>query len=109
MQAGPHNDAERGLHFMALSANIERQFEFVQNAWMARTKFDGVTEESDPLLGNREPVQGCPFTNTFSVPQDGKVRKRLMEMPQFVTVRGGAYFFMPGLRALRYLAVASGA
>jgi Dyp-type peroxidase family len=109
MQPGPHNDAERGLHFMALSANIERQFEFVQNAWMARTKFDGVTEESDPLLGNREPVQGCPFTNTFSVPQDGKVRKRLMEMPQFVTVRGGAYFFMPGLRALRYLAVASGA
>jgi hypothetical protein len=25
-------------------------------------------------------------------------------LPQFVTVRGGAYFFMPGLSALRYIA-----
>jgi hypothetical protein len=25
-------------------------------------------------------------------------------MPRFTTVRGGAYFFLPGLRALRYLA-----
>ncbi len=109
VQPAPPNDPERGLHFLALNANIERQFEFVQNAWMARTKFDGLTEESDPLLGNREPVPGCPFTNTFSIPQEGKARKRLLEMPQFVTVRGGAYFFMPGIRALRYLSNTSGA
>ncbi|HZP07199.1 MAG TPA: hypothetical protein VFB43_20035 [Terracidiphilus sp.] len=109
VQPASASDPERGLHFIALNANIERQFEFVQNAWMARTKFDGLTEESDPLLGNREPVQGCPFTNTFSIPKEGKVRTRLMEMPQFVTVRGGAYFFLPGIRALRYLAKAGGA
>jgi deferrochelatase/peroxidase EfeB len=109
MEPAPPADPERGLHFIALNANIERQFEFVQNAWMARTKFDGLTEESDPLLGNREPVEGCPFTNTFSIPQQGKVRKRLMEMPQFITVRGGAYFFLPGIRALRYLSKTGGA
>ncbi len=106
LQPAPSGDPERGLHFIALNANIERQFEFVQNAWMARTKFDGLTEESDPLLGNREPVQGCPFTNTFSIPLAGKVRRRLMEMPQFITVRGGAYFFLPGMRALRYFSKA---
>jgi deferrochelatase/peroxidase EfeB len=109
VEPAPPADPERGLHFVALNANIERQFEFVQNAWMARTKFDGLTEESDPLLGNREPVEGCPFTNTFSIPQQGKVRKRLMEMPQFVTVRGGAYFFLPGIRALKYLSKTGGA
>jgi Dyp-type peroxidase family len=109
LQPAPPDDPQRGLHFLALNANIERQFEFVQNAWMARTKFDGVTEESDPLLGNREPVQGCPFTDSFSIPQEGKVRKRLMEMPRFVSVRGGAYFFLPGIRALKYLSKASGA
>jgi deferrochelatase/peroxidase EfeB len=103
MEPAPPVDSARGLHFVALNANIERQFEFVQNAWMARTKFDGLTEESDPLLGNREPVEGCPFTNTFSIPQQDRVRKRVMEMPQFITVRGGAYFFLPGIRALKYL------
>ena len=25
-------------------------------------------------------------------------------VPQFVTVKGGAYFFMPGLRALKWIA-----
>jgi hypothetical protein len=25
-------------------------------------------------------------------------------LPAFTTVRGGAYFFLPGIRALRYLA-----
>jgi deferrochelatase/peroxidase EfeB len=103
LQPAPSIDSERGLHFLAVNANIERQFEFVQNAWMMRTKFDGLTEESDPLLGNREAVPGCPFTNTFSLPQGSGVRRRVMEVPQFITVRGGAYFFLPGIRALRYL------
>lgn len=96
-------DAERGLQFLAINSNIQRQFEFVQNAWLMRTKFDGLTEESDPLLGNRTPVAGCPFTNTFSILRSGRVRRRLMDLPPFITVRGGAYFFLPGLRALRYL------
>ncbi|MFZ0773872.1 MAG: hypothetical protein WCA49_08865 [Candidatus Sulfotelmatobacter sp.] len=96
-------DAECGLQFLAFNGNIQRQFEFVQNAWLMRTKFDGLTEESDPLLGNRAPVTGCPFTNTFSIPQSGAVRRRLMDIPQFITVRGGAYFFLPGIRALKYL------
>jgi deferrochelatase/peroxidase EfeB len=97
------NDAECGLQFLAFNSNIQRQFEFVQNAWLMRTKFDGLTEESDPLLGNRAPVNGCPFTDTFSMPQSGGVRRRLMDVPQFITVRGGAYFFLPSIRALKYL------
>jgi deferrochelatase/peroxidase EfeB len=103
LQPAPPLDSERGLHFVAVNANIERQFEFVQNAWMMRTKFDGLTEESDPLLGNREAVPGCPFTNTFSLPQETDVRRRIMNMPPFIAVRGGAYFFLPSMRALRFL------
>jgi hypothetical protein len=34
------------------------------------------------------------------------VRHRLLDLPQFVRVRGGGYFFLPGVRALRYLASA---
>ena len=104
VRAGQPDGEERGIHFICLNANIGRQFEFVQNAWMMDTKFDGLTEESDPLLGNRQPVPGCSFTNTFSLPQQNGLRRRITGMPQFVTVRGGAYFFLPSLRALRYIA-----
>jgi deferrochelatase/peroxidase EfeB len=103
LQPAPPDDGERGLHFLAINSNIQRQFEFVQNAWLMRTKFDGLTEESDPLLGNRAPLAGCPFTNTFSITQSGVVRQRIMNVPQFIAVQGGAYFFLPGMRALRYL------
>jgi deferrochelatase/peroxidase EfeB len=100
----PANEEERGLHFICLNGNISRQFEFVQGAWMNTTKFDGLSEESDPLLGNREAVQCCPVSNTFSQPRENALRERRNHLPQFVTVRGGAYFFLPSLRALKYFA-----
>jgi deferrochelatase/peroxidase EfeB len=95
---------EHGIHFLCIGASLSRQFEFVQNAWIMSTKFDALAEESDPLLGNRVAIQGCPFSNTFSMPQESSVCARVMDVPQFITVRGGAYFFMPSLSALRYLA-----
>ncbi|HTH20131.1 MAG TPA: hypothetical protein VL912_08615, partial [Candidatus Udaeobacter sp.] len=104
LQPGPSNEAPRGLHFICLNANISRQFEFLQNAWIANTKFSGITGESDPLLGNRESMPGCPVTGNFTIPGDGSVRRRVSGLPQFVTLRGGAYFFLPSLRALRYFA-----
>lgn len=100
----PPNEPERGIHFMCLNANISRQFEFVQNAWIVNSKFSGMTGESDPLLGNREPMPGCPVTSDFNMPQEGGLRRRVSGLPQFVTVRGGAYFFLPSLSALRYFA-----
>lgn len=100
----PPDDPKRGLHFICLNANISRQFEFLQNAWMASTKFSGLTGESDPLLGNRQAIPGCPVTSGFTVQSDGSLRRRITGLPRFVTVRGGAYFFLPSLRALRYIA-----
>jgi deferrochelatase/peroxidase EfeB len=98
----PPNDPERGLHFICLNANISRQFEFLQNAWIVNTKFSGLTNESDPLLGTRAPLVGCPATAHFTIEAENHLRRRLSGLPQFVTVRGGAYFFLPSLRALRY-------
>ena len=95
---------DRGLRFMCLNANIARQFEFVQQAWLMGTKFAGLTEASDPLLGNREAVPGGLAPGTFSAPRETGLSRCLTNMPQFVTVRGGGYFFLPSLRALKYLA-----
>jgi deferrochelatase/peroxidase EfeB len=92
-----------GLQFVCLNANIARQFEFIQNAWLMSGKFNGLSEESDPLLGNRKPVAGCSV-DTFSFPAKTGIRQQVDRVPRFVTVRGGAYFFLPGIRALRYIA-----
>jgi Dyp-type peroxidase family len=100
----PPDDPPRGLHFICLNANISRQFEFLQNAWIASTKFSGLTGESDPLLGNRHAIPGCPVTSGFTIPIDGRLPRRITGLPQFVTVKGGAYFFLPSLRAIRYFA-----
>jgi Dyp-type peroxidase family len=92
---------ERGLHFICLCASIERQFEFVQHTWINSPKFDGLYNDPDPLIA------GGP--RTFTV-QAAPVRKRYLQLPAFVQTRGGGYFFLPGVGALRYLArVAGGA
>jgi deferrochelatase/peroxidase EfeB len=95
-------DDERGLHFICLAANINRQFEFVQNAWLMSSKFDGLTGESDALLGNRTPIGDGRSTDNFTVPTELGLARCISGLPPFITVRGGAYFFMPGIRALRY-------
>src|SRR5262245_15002308 len=102
----PSSDAETGIYFLCLVANIKRQFEFVQSAWLIGSKFAGLTGESDPLLGHRLPDPGDSPTDGFSIPQADGPDRRLDSLSQFVTVQGGAYFFLPGIRALRYLATA---
>lgn len=104
--AGTSGDAGAGIHFMCLGASIARQFEFVQGAWMTGTKFDGLTAESDPLLGTRVPAPDGAPTDGYSIPQPDGPDRRITGLPKFVTVLGGAYFFLPGIRALRYLAAA---
>ncbi|MBL4828185.1 MAG: hypothetical protein JKY66_10835 [Spongiibacteraceae bacterium] len=95
---------ERGLQFICLSANIARQFEFVQNAWLNNAKFAGLQNETDPLLGNRQKLDDVTPTDNFSQAHRSGPRRCTNNLPQFVRVRGGAYFFLPGIRALKYIA-----
>jgi Dyp-type peroxidase family len=88
----------RGLHFLCLNADIERQFEFVQQTWINNPVFGGLDGEVDPLVGNL--TKGDEI---FTVQSD-PLRTRVHNLERFVTVKGGAYFFLPSLRALRYLA-----
>lgn len=103
-------DPQAGLHFLCLNANIARQFEFVQGAWIASAKFAGLTGEQDPLLGNREPFPTAPIATTpqrtdgFSRPGASPSCRHASAVPRFISVRGGAYFFLPGLNALKWIA-----
>ena len=88
---------ERGGVFLLIGAHLQRQFEFVQSQWATDGNFISHGTEQDPLIGNND------GDGVFTIPAR-PARRRLHGLPRFVTVRGGEYLFMPGLRALRWLA-----
>ena len=98
---------ERGLHFICLVANIARQFEFVQASWVNNPQFETLHDDVDPLIGRRGRFAAgngrTSATANFTIPGH-PARTRIRGLPDFATVRGGAYFFMPGVSGLRYLA-----
>ncbi len=94
-QADPIED-ERGLLFIALVGDIRRQFEFVQAHWMSDGNAFRLGSDRDLLSGAAQQdskivVQGDP--PTFLKPTT-----------PVVTCRGGEYFFLPGISALRRIA-----
>ncbi|MBT2407515.1 MULTISPECIES: peroxidase [unclassified Streptomyces] len=97
---GPGAGSGSGLHFLCLNANISRQFEFIQHTWLNNPNFNGLYDSPDPLVAPR--LSRATFTE-----QARPVRTRHADLPQFVSVQGGAYFFLPGLKALRYLCAAT--
>ncbi|GAA4354989.1 Dyp-type peroxidase [Angustibacter luteus] len=98
---------EQGLYFLCLNANLARQFEFIQHSWLNDPGFNLLDDASDPLVGVRVGT-GRGAGATFSAPAT-PVRRRYRDLPQFVRVRGGGYFFLPGISALRWLATRAAA
>ena len=97
ISAATGNVVEQGLLFVAINATLHRQFEFIQQSWLNNAKFNGLYDERDPL-SSANPGDGMMTI------QARPVREHLHGLPRFVTVRGGAYFFMPSIRALKFLA-----
>ena len=88
--------ADRGLLFAFIGAHLDRQFEFIQREWANDGKFIGAPAEKDPLVSSSDGRE-------FTIPNQ-PIRRRLKGLPAFVVNCGGEYCFMPGLRALRWLA-----
>jgi Dyp-type peroxidase family len=89
--------ADRGLMFAFIGAHLGRQFEFVQQEWVNGGELLGLGDEKDPVVGAND------GSGTFSIPRR-PLPMRLRGLSRFVVMRGGEYGFMPGLRALRWLA-----
>jgi Dyp-type peroxidase family len=96
--ASADDGAERGAIMLLVNADIARQFEFVQKLWVNDGDFAGLGNEKDPIIG------GNDGSGTFTIPRAGAPRRRLAGLPAFVSTRGGEYFFLPGIAALRSLA-----
>jgi Dyp-type peroxidase family len=94
---GDKDDGEdRGLMFLCINTDIAVQYEFVQK-WMNDPSFNGLSYDQDVFAHNH-------VGNSYGSVPVTPVRKRINYTQNFVTVKGGAYFFMPGMTALRYLA-----
>ena len=94
----------RGIHFLCVVASIRSQFEFVQQTWCNNPNLGGLSDNKDPIVGDHARAGDAP--TRMVIPGDaGPVRTG--PLPRFVTVRGGAYLFMPSLTALRFLAAGS--
>jgi hypothetical protein len=93
--------ARRGLHFICLVGHISRQFEFVQRAWIHAPNFAALTKDGDPITGRRTTAANA--NDEFTCPAT-PVRRKYTGLPQFTKLVGGGYFFLPGLRALKFIA-----
>jgi Dyp-type peroxidase family len=103
--ASPPDDAgEHGVVFLALCASLFDQFEFVQQQWMQYGGSFNAGNDTDPLVGLRRPGA------KFAIPADPAGSQPpfiCAELPSFVETRGGEYFFLPSLTALREIAMGS--
>jgi Dyp-type peroxidase family len=93
----PDDGADRGIAAFIGCASLVRQFEFAQNVWANDRNFHELGNERDPIIGTQD------GTLEYKIPKR-PIRKTIKGLPAFTTVRGGAYFFLPGIRALRFLA-----
>src|SRR6185312_602251 len=98
----PEDGVERGIAAFVICASLIRQFEFAQNVWANDRNFHELGNERDPIIGNQD------GTLEFKISKR-PIRRTIKGLPAFTTVRGGAYFFLPGLKALHYLAGLGGA
>jgi deferrochelatase/peroxidase EfeB len=94
---------DRGLIFLAINADISRQFEFVHQSWLNNTKFDRLYSDKDPVVGDHcDDTEPDGKQYDFNIHRD-PVRRRVRDIPRFVTVKGGGYFFMPSISTLKLL------
>ena len=96
-EGAPEDGVERGIAAFVGCASLVRQYEFAQNVWINDRTFHELGNEHDPIIGTQD------GTMEFKIPKR-PIRKTITGLPAFTTVRGGAYFFLPGIRALKWLA-----
>ena len=97
---GSRDDIDRGVMFGVINADIENQFEYVQRNWMnasISSRALSIEADKDPLVGAQD------GTGKLLIP-GRKGPAVCWDLPRFVQVKAGAYFFVPSRAALASLA-----
>lgn len=106
---GETNDDDKGNHgiiLMVLNADIGRQFEFVQQQWINFGNDFKLGNDRDPLLGNHALDADPQMSGRMIIEGDaasGRPPYFCRGIPTLVETRGGDYFFVPSLTAVRMI------
>lgn len=98
------DDGDHGIIFIVVCTSIFRQFEFVQQQWIQYGLDFNVGNDTCPILGNHD--ERSKFVIAAD-PASGNPPFVCPAMPQFVTTKGGDYFFLPSMTALQMIAMGS--
>ncbi|NET60261.1 MAG: Dyp-type peroxidase [Symploca sp. SIO2E6] len=87
-----------GLLFLCFQADIENQFNFMQNSWSNTNNFVAVDVGLDPVIGQPPPGGNQKWPQTWGAPNTAEVN---YDFTLWVKMKGGEYFFAPSLSYLR--------
>jgi len=97
------DDGNHGIVIMMISASISRQFEFVQQQWINYGNDFKAGNDKEIILGNHS-VE-FPSKAVLEVKKDSDDAPYFLnKIPRLVETRGGDYFFIPSMTALRMIA-----
>ena len=96
------DDTEQGVAMMVVGASLFRQFEFVQQQWVQYGLDFHQGNNTCPMIGEHRTHR------RHTIPSDPKTKKPpyvMSNLKTFVECRGGEYFFLPSMTALRMIAM----
>jgi deferrochelatase/peroxidase EfeB len=92
-----------GVIMMMLNADIGRQYEFIQQQWVNYGNDFREGNDKEVLLGNHNAIDPTCVVHAADPAGDAPPRF-VRNIPRLVETRGGDYFFVPSLTALRLVA-----
>jgi deferrochelatase/peroxidase EfeB len=98
--AAPDDKGEQGIIFLAICTSLFRQFEFVQQQWMQYGLDFNAGSDTCPIVGNHDEAAKMMVVTD---PASGVQPFLCPRIPQLVEPRGGDYFFVPSMTALRMI------
>ncbi len=96
------DETEQGVIMLIVGTSLERQFEFVQQQWIQYGLDFHQGNNTCPMLGNHD------HSKRHTIPSDpasGRPPYVMSKLKTFVECRGGDYFFIPSMTALRMIAM----
>lgn len=82
-----------GLLFMSFQKSIVNQFEFIQKTWANSPSFPVANTGMDPIIGQGQPASNGRYAKVYN----DKTTLTAVPFQQFVTLKGGEYFFAPSI------------